>query len=105
MAVGLPPSRCSAHTEILLNGQVFEWLPTLQDLNDPIPGDRFGSLVLDLLVLIENRTVSDLAIFRFEKTSYSLKGRSFSCSIASEQGDDTVFFNGERNPLEHLDHI
>ena len=102
---GFAPSGCRSDPEVFFNGQILERLPPLEHLDDSVPGDGFRRLVLDLAVLVKDRTVRDFAVFRFQEPGNRLQGCRLACAVAPQQGYDAVLLHGQRHALKHLDNV
>ena len=103
--IGLAPACGCSHAQVLLNRQVFERLAAFQDLNNTGPRNGFRRLIVNGLAVIEDRSVSHFTIFRFEQAGNSFQGRGLACTIAAQQGNDMLFFYGQRYPFQNLDDI
>src|SRR3989339_1508071 len=67
-SVGFPPSGSRSDPKIFLYRQILERLTPFQYLYDSIPGDRFRRLILELLSLIKDCSICDLAVFRLQES-------------------------------------
>src|SRR5262245_35683361 len=103
-AVGIAP-RVGPDPEILLDGERFEDLATLHDLDDPEPADVLRLAAVDPPAHELDATVGHPAVLGFQEARDRLERCRLSRTVGAEERDDLSVRHLERQALQYEDDV
>ena len=94
-----------AGQQVFLDGQVGEAVPAFHDLHHAALDQVGRRQVFDALAAQFDAALGDLAALGLEQVGDGAQRGGLAGTVAAQDGRDLALRDGERNPLEHQDHM